>query len=975
MMEVPEGRPRGVELSALAADVEAARGGAGRLVVLSGPAGIGKTWLAEAALRRAADLGLPGVRLRCPDDEGVPALWPWSQLLRRLVERELIPLAEPGLFTPPAEDGEAARFRVLDAFATAIVSAAAPGGLFVVLEDLHWVDPASLRLLRHLSGEIASSRVVLVVTTRPGPGVGPTDPAGSALAAAVEQILRRPGCRLLEVQPFGPAQIGRLLAELSGHPAGPRLVAEVQRRTGGNPLLVGAVARVLAGRPGRIDAGSFEAGSFDAGPGAEGVLWQRIAQAADLGRLASSLLARLGPVGARVICAGAVAGEVIEPALLAEICELTEAEVRAELAPAVLAGTVELTGSPVEYRFAHALIRDAIIERLDPADRQEWHAALALALGRRAAGEPDVIPRWAAHLIRSGSDPQTLTRAGEAAAAAAREAGRRLAFEDAAHWWQVAIRAGDRAGHRPEQRIDPLLELAAAQYRAGDFAGSLEHCGRAVALATEHDRPVAVAAAALVMQGLGAPEVGQAVLLWCDQALASPAVTDLVLRSRLLAQKACVLAEFGQTGEASSASVRALDLARSAGDPGALLEAARARSMLLSGPEHAGEKLELGALAVREATTLNRPLAAVWGHLWRSDIAYLLGNLDTVDAETEAVAQLAEHSRLPLARWFHLRLLATRALLEGRFDEGAAASSQALHLALRMGDRSAAGLSYAYVLNDAMIRGRPDLLDADAERALAGAPRMPIVQVSEGVHALVRGDRDRARTGLEEARPVLAAPSGDGRWYGAVCLLVELIVAFDDEPAARLATAALEPWAAFRGGIGISTVLIEGVVQRNLGRLAAVEGRAVDAEQLLEQAVAGNLRLGARPFVVLSRLELAQVIAGDEVLTAARAARAAELARRSEQEAARLGMPGARAQALVLLARIEATAGRTAVLTAREQEIAVLVAQALSNREVAARLVLSERTVESHVRNILAKLGFSTRTEIATWAVANRATR
>jgi DNA-binding NarL/FixJ family response regulator len=82
----------------------------------------------------------------------------------------------------------------------------------------------------------------------------------------------------------------------------------------------------------------------------------------------------------------------------------------------------------------------------------------------------------------------------------------------------------------------------------------------------------------------------------------------------------------------------------------------------------------------------------------------------------------------------------------------------------------------------------------------------------------------------------------------------------------------------------------------------------------------------------------------------------------------RLDMPGPLRTADALSAEITAARRAASPLSAREAEVAALVAQGLSNRDIAARLYLSERTVESHVRNILAKLGFATRMEIAAWA-------
>ena len=122
--------------------------------------------------------------------------------------------------------------------------------------------------------------------------------------------------------------------------------------------------------------------------------------------------------------------------------------------------------------------------------------------------------------------------------------------------------------------------------------------------------------------------------------------------------------------------------------------------------------------------------------------------------------------------------------------------------------------------------------------------------------------------------------------------------------------------------------------------------------------------LGARPCVARGRLGLARALRATGDL-----ARATELAGAAAAEARRLDMPGPLRDAESLLAEIGAAARSADPLTAREREVAELVAQALSNREVASTLVLSERTVESHVRNILTKTGLRSRTELTRWVL------
>jgi DNA-binding NarL/FixJ family response regulator len=122
--------------------------------------------------------------------------------------------------------------------------------------------------------------------------------------------------------------------------------------------------------------------------------------------------------------------------------------------------------------------------------------------------------------------------------------------------------------------------------------------------------------------------------------------------------------------------------------------------------------------------------------------------------------------------------------------------------------------------------------------------------------------------------------------------------------------------------------------------------------------------MGARPNVVTGRVGLAGVLLDRG--TALDLRRAQSLARQAVDEARRLGMPGPLRTGAGLLERARAAERAADRLSPREREIAELVAGALSNRRIAERLFLSERTVESHVSSILTKLGLSNRTEIAT---------
>jgi DNA-binding CsgD family transcriptional regulator len=229
----------------------------------------------------------------------------------------------------------------------------------------------------------------------------------------------------------------------------------------------------------------------------------------------------------------------------------------------------------------------------------------------------------------------------------------------------------------------------------------------------------------------------------------------------------------------------------------------------------------------------------------------------------------------------------------------------------------------------------------------------------------VEGRIELARAEFEEFRHLPAVFPVGTRWAGTVGLIGAAAVMLDDAEVAAAAYEQLVSTADYYTGDGSGGVFGHGSNARLIGELARVAGRFDDAIGHYRAAIAMNIRIGARPFVALSRLGWARTL----IAVGCDLDDAAALLDDAAAEFRRLDMPGPLATALQLVVQLEAMRRSASPLSAREREVAELVGQALSNRDIAARLVLSERTVETHVRNILAKLGFTSRTEIATWVV------
>jgi DNA-binding NarL/FixJ family response regulator len=243
---------------------------------------------------------------------------------------------------------------------------------------------------------------------------------------------------------------------------------------------------------------------------------------------------------------------------------------------------------------------------------------------------------------------------------------------------------------------------------------------------------------------------------------------------------------------------------------------------------------------------------------------------------------------------------------------------------------------------------------------------MPLVRISIPIVHALTGHLDEARAAFEEFRHVPRSFTLGVRWYGTIMQIgVAAILLRDAEVAADLYELTA-PIAHYYSGDGSGAVYSHGANARQAGELALIAGRPAEAARHLRDAVTMNARVGARPHTALSRLGLARaLLASGGSLAEARA-----LAAGAATEFRRLDMPARASEAAKVAADIAARHRNASPLSAREEEVASLVAQALSNRQIAERLVLSERTVETHVRNILAKLNFSTRTEIATWVLS-----
>jgi len=224
--------------------------------------------------------------------------------------------------------------------------------------------------------------------------------------------------------------------------------------------------------------------------------------------------------------------------------------------------------------------------------------------------------------------------------------------------------------------------------------------------------------------------------------------------------------------------------------------------------------------------------------------------------------------------------------------------------------------------------------------------------------------RQVAAAGLDTIGPPMA-------WLPGMALLTEAITAVDERDMAESVYVRLLPYA--RLNIAAGSAGLYGSVSRYLGMLAGTLERWDEAGEHYDRGLDFERRMGAPPLVVRSQIAFAEMLLRRGRHSDLRQAR--QLLDAAVATSKALGMKPWLERATRLAADLQARGVTDHPLTAREMEVAALVAEGLSNRAIAARLHLSERTVESHVKNACDKLGFNSRSQVAAWVAGRHTAR
>ncbi len=963
------GRDR--ELAILHECLTATLDGQGRLVLISGEAGIGKTALVCSLVRFADSTRLPVLAGHCYDRTETPPYGPWMEIAQRVGRLSDAPEVAVPRFSDAANQAEF--YAQIRSFLAALT---AERPVVLVLEDLHWADDASLDLLRFLAHSVAELPLLIVATYR-DEDVG----RGHPLTSTIPSLVREAPTHRLGLRPLDASAAQELVRASFGldEPIARRLATYVMARTEGNALFLTELLRSLdeEGLFEKLASGS-EVDLSDATP----VPWL-------LQQIVEDRLSRLGDQTAALLAVAAVIGEEVPLSIWQAVTRVEEESllIAAEQAEAAHLVTASPEGDGI--RFTHALIRDVLREDVPALRRRRMHRQVADALIDLSLSDPDAV---AYHLKQAGDDRATewFVRAGE-------RAEDMYALVTASERYETAFTLLDAQQGDPAER--GWLRLIAAILRrkedgnqaAGwveeavqlaETAGDPSLVARAQALAAhfmgyagDPHESIPMATAALDMIDQLPPGNGK--LLRREQQ-----IDKVINRGTIVASLAyCgAVAEARRRGEAYLA--RSEEAVTEPGDAGAIADAnyGLALAYALQGEPALAQRSYVAAVTAHRALDLHVVgFVGLCEQLILVVLPYQADDLDERERMAEAAVEVAQwmlergvHRNANLAGYARLPLL----MLEGKWHEARDVLEQRDLTDLNWLSRAHA--LYAGML--ARVQGDTETAwrcvnepsgpwgeraDAEPGRTTEISVQLQL-QLLAAELALDADDLPAARAWLDLHRRWLDFMDATlGRAEHAI-LEAELCRATGNGPLARHhAEQALADATTPRQPLSLMAAhRMLGILDTDDGAYAAADDHFVQALGLADACQAPY----ERALTQLARAELATA-QGDY-------STAAGMLDEVRDTCTQLGARPALFQADRLATRItqesrsrNSRPNYPAGLTTREVEVLRLVAAGQSNAEIAERLYLSTRTVKAHVANIYSKIDVHNRVGATQFAI------
>ncbi|MFC5826891.1 ATP-binding protein [Nonomuraea insulae] len=831
-----------------------AQGGGGRIVLVSGEPGVGKTRLVREVAGEVHNAGAIVLFGQCDEEMGI-AYHPFVEALGEFVAAcdddqlrsltgplsgelaKLVPTLPdrvPGLAPPLRAEPETERYRLFESVVDLFAAMSTIAPVLLALDDLHWADAQTLLLLRHLLRSNEPMRLLVLGTFRD------TDIDRRHQLMHLLPDLRRAGrgTRLpltgLEEEDVAAMVAAAAARELDSEEL--EFAHHLHAETGGHPFCVEEVLLHF------VETGTLLR---------EGGRWASTKARRELGipegvrEVVGQRLGRLPHSVREVLERASVIGQQFDVQLLAAVVDggmgpVIEALESAEAARLITA----VPGQGERYRFGHTLIRSCIYQDL-PTTRRSWlHRTAGLALEQQT-GNGTRLAELAIHFGEAAG-------VGEAdrAVAYARQAGDlamgKMAFEQAAAHYGRALAALELSAGRSSALVcDLQLAQAAALNGIGadqfrDVAFAAADTARSI---PDTDR-LASAALLLVHFGPSSPVINGREILLLEEALERLSTADSPARARLLAGLAAAYGS-GRSQRAVLYSRQAVDMARRLGDPMVLARVLASQHTAMAGPDTSEEALEVARELVTLGERLGDPETRFAGHISCYTSLVAVCDIDAADQALDAGDALARELRQPIFAFHVLRLRTAQALLAGRVAEGE-------HLANAMRQKGH-DTSIPPTILDAMLagcrflareqQGRLAELEPEVAQLVSNQPGWQFMRIVHAHLKCLTGRQAAARPLMDQLKAdAFAGITHDELWFETMVHLAAISYELADEEAAASLYALLAPYTRHNMFTGMGCF---GPVDRVLALLATAMGRHGDAERHFRVALDMSRRLRA----------------------------------------------------------------------------------------------------------------------------------
>ncbi|MBX3287174.1 MAG: AAA family ATPase [Actinobacteria bacterium] len=819
-----------------------------RVMLLAGEPGIGKTTLSARFASAVHASGATVLYGRSDEDLGVP-YQPWIEALSHLVAHapqllldahvadrgthlaRLVPALAPrtGVEVPAGGDADGERFVLFGCVADLLARASAEAPVLVVLDDLHWVDRASIQLLRHVATAEQAMRVGVLGTFRDS-DIDNAHPVTELLAA-----LHRAGCvDQVPLHGLSDLDVLALLEGVAGHGMdadGLALRDALLAETAGNPFFVAEILRHLAesGRIYQRDDGRW-VGDADL---------RAVGLPVSVREVVGRRLAVLGPDTERLLSYAAVIGRDFDVELLAAVTDVDVDTVIDTCDAAVAASVLHTTDIPDRYSFAHALIAHTLYDALSPSRRVRVHRAIAEQIENLPDAETNRAGELAYHWGEAVA-PTDLEKATRYAGSAGQRALDQLAPDGALRWFTRALELLDRApGTDPRQRVELLVGLGAAQRQTGD-GGFRETLLDASRLADQHDFADLLARAVLANNrgwnsSTGVVDTDRIEMI--DRALARVGPEPTGERARLQALASVERLYSSPLAERVALADEAVTTARHAGDPAALVATLRLSSLGVAHPSTLVQRTSWADEGLAITEQIGEPFERYFALATAADVAFERADGDALDAHWAAAEDIAARVPDTSIQWNRRFKGAWIAGLRGDLRSYEQLAEAALTYGTEQGQPDAFGIYAVQLANLRWHQGRSHEMVPLLEQASVDQPgNAPATIAALAVAHAHTGGHDAARALITDAAVEGFLMPEDIAWSTGICcwtFAAWLTSCADVAPALR---AMFLPYhdqiTGYGSGFQLSVAHYLALLDQLLGDHDAAEARFIEALEL-----------------------------------------------------------------------------------------------------------------------------------------------